>query len=212
MAAGVVNVFLVRHGSTADVGLRVSGRGAGVHLTDEGKREARAVAAALTDLQVERVYSSPLERARETAAEIAQWIDRPVDIEPLVNEIDFGDWTGRTYDALEDSPAWVAFNTQPEQAVIPHGENLRAVGDRGARAVAAVAAHQPASHAVVVTHGDVIRLTLARLLSMPLDAFRRVAIAPASITCVRMDADRAPVVTLLNHPPDGRLRHAIGAS
>jgi broad specificity phosphatase PhoE len=200
----VVNVFLVRHGSTADTGRRLSGRSAGVHLNNAGRHEARAVANALVTMGIEQVYSSPLERAAETAMEIASAIGLSPETSPLLNEIDFGQWTGLGFDALAASTEWTIFNAAPDVAQIPGGESLDAVAERGVRAITVLATRRPCTNIAMVTHGDVIRLTLARVLSMPLVAFRRVAIAPASITCLRL-AGASPHLVLLNHPPGGRL-------
>jgi probable phosphoglycerate mutase len=72
---------------------------------------------------IDAIHSSPLLRARETVAALAR--DHPVaiTIEPDLNELDFGKWTGRTFDALAKDPAWLAFNSRRSSAPVPAGEN-----------------------------------------------------------------------------------------
>jgi len=197
----MLNVYFVRHANTRDTGVRLSGRAPGVHLTSGGRHEARVLADALAPMGITHVYSSPLERAVETASVIANRLRRSVDVTPLFNEIDFGEWTGRAFTELDGVPAWTTFNTHPDEAEIPGGESPAAVVERGRRALCALRARHRHGDLAVVTHGDVIRLTLATLLSMPLGAFRRMAIAPASISCVQLGDETEPVLVSLNQRP-----------
>src|SRR5580692_2414527 len=88
-------VCFVRHGTTPTTGKFLPGRAKGLHLSDKGIAEAKAVAARLAAIgPVAAVYSSPLERTRETAAPIAEELGRPVVIERGLFECDFGEWTG----------------------------------------------------------------------------------------------------------------------
>ena len=98
-------VLLVRHGKTATTGATLPGRARGLHLSDDGRRQAEAVADRLGRLkQVAAVYASPLERARETADPIARAHRLAVRVEPELNECDFGGWTGAALKALRRRP------------------------------------------------------------------------------------------------------------
>jgi probable phosphoglycerate mutase len=195
-----MNVYLVRHGLTEDHGVRLSGRAAGIHLTPEGQREAAEVAAALADERLAIVYTSPLERARETAGPIAARAGCRLRVWRLLTEIDFGAWTGSSYAALDGQPAWITFNRRPSRARIPGGETTRAVAVRAARVVVAVTSRHAGANVALVSHGDLLRLMVAGLLGMPIDAFRRVQIDEGSVTHVRIDDDGAASIVHLNVP------------
>jgi broad specificity phosphatase PhoE len=76
----------------------------------------------LATISIDAVYSSPLVRVRETAEPIATDHCLGVDIEDDLNEVDFGDWTGATFDVLQADPRWDAFNARHSAAVVPNGE------------------------------------------------------------------------------------------
>ncbi|CAA9309769.1 MAG: hypothetical protein AVDCRST_MAG90-362, partial [uncultured Microvirga sp.] len=94
-------VILVRHASHDRVGSVLCGRMPGVTLGEEGRREANVLADRFRNEAIAAVITSPLERARETAEVIADRIGVPVTVDEALNEIDFGDWTGQSFDALD---------------------------------------------------------------------------------------------------------------
>ena len=90
-------VLLVRHGQTPTTGKVLPGRAKGLHLADEGRRQADVAAERIGELKrVDAIYSSPLERAKETAAPIAKARSLKTMIDRGLFECDFGDWTGAT--------------------------------------------------------------------------------------------------------------------
>src|SRR3954453_2472085 len=89
----MTNFLLLRHAHCDPVGYSIAGRAPGVHLSATGRQEASALGERLRLLQITAVYSSPLERALETAAAIAEPQGLEVAVAPGLIEIDFGDWT-----------------------------------------------------------------------------------------------------------------------
>jgi histidine phosphatase superfamily protein (branch 1) len=102
-------VLLVRHARTHAIDARLVGRTPGVHLSERGYAELARLREQLATISIDAVYSSPLVRARETAEPIATDHCLGVDIEDDLNEVDFGDWTGATFDVLQADPRWDAF-------------------------------------------------------------------------------------------------------
>jgi broad specificity phosphatase PhoE len=176
----MVKLFLTRHAwSTAD-GIRLAGRMPGVALTTAGVIQAERLAERLAPFDPTAVYSSPLDCAIATATPLALRLVMPIEIEPGLDEIDFGEWTGLSFDELERRAAWRLFNDDPSRIAIPGGESLQQVGWRAVHAIVGIAKSHPDGTVVVVSHEDVIRLLLARVLGMPLSTYRRLAIEPAS--------------------------------
>src|SRR3712207_2255178 len=101
---------LIRHASHDLLGRVLVGRGP-VSISATGQREAEALAGTLAGARLSAVISSPQGRARQTAEIIAARLGVPVAVEPGLDELDFGRWTGASFAALQDDPQWQAFNT-----------------------------------------------------------------------------------------------------
>ena len=134
------------------------------------------------------LVSSPMQRARETAAPIAARLGLAVAIEPDLDEIDFGDWTGRRFDELHPSGEWQRFNRLRSAAQIPGGETMLTAQARAVSAILRLHNAWPEGEIAVVSHGDIVKALLAYFLGVPLDLFRRIEIAPASRSIVRLNA------------------------
>ena len=92
----VTNVLLIRHGENDWVGTdRLAGRTPGVHLNEKGRNQAQALADTLATQPIAAIYSSPLERCRETAQPTADALGLPVQIYEHVLEADYGEWQGQ---------------------------------------------------------------------------------------------------------------------
>lgn len=150
--------------------------------------EAERLADALATKPVVALVSSPMQRARETAAPIAARLSLAVAIEPDLDEIDFGDWTGRSFDELHPSGEWQRFNRLRSAAQIPGGETMLTAQARAVLAILRLHNAWPEGEIAVVSHGDIVKALLAYFLGVPLDLFRRIEIAPASRSIVRLNA------------------------
>jgi len=195
-------LILARHGrTTANATGVLAGRTKGVHLDDHGLAQARSAGERLAELPLAAVVSSPLERCRETAREIARGRqDRPrVSTDRGLVECDYGSWTGRELKTLAKEPLWRTVQAHPSAVVFPDGESML---DMAARAVAAVRRwdarvgeeHGPDAAWVAVSHGDVIKAVLADALGIHLDSFQRIVVDPASLSVVRYTPLRPFVV------------------
>jgi probable phosphomutase (TIGR03848 family) len=198
-------ILLVRHGSTATTGTELPGRASGLHLSDAGRAQAEAVAARIAALAsgngrkrrgVTAVYSSPLERTRETAAPIAGATDRHVQVDDGLLELDIGDWTGLELKAARKRPEWATIQRYPSGFTFPGGESFV---DMQARIVACVerlrSAH-PGETIVAVSHADPIRAAVAHAMGTHLDLFQRVVISPCSLTAIAYGAGGPMVLTV----------------
>ncbi|HWD09891.1 MAG TPA: MSMEG_4193 family putative phosphomutase [Actinomycetota bacterium] len=190
-------LLLVRHGNTALTGTRLSGRLPGVHLSEEGIRQAKGVAGRLGGLPIKAVYSSPLERCLETAEPIAS--QHGLQVRPLdaVAEVDYGEWTGRSFKQLTRLKAWSELHAKPADFKFPGGESIREAQTRAVGATQELLKRHPNQAIVVVSHADLIRLTMAAYLGMGLDLYQRVIVGVASVSAVAL-GDRVPRVVRLS--------------
>jgi broad specificity phosphatase PhoE len=183
-------VILVRHAAHGQVGRVLTGRKPGVGLSDQGRAQANRLGAFFAEKPVAAVYSSPLQRAQETAAPIAERCGRPLRTHEGLQEIDFGTWTGRAFDSLAGDPAWDEWNARRGSARVPSGESMGEVRTRAVAAVEAIAARHPGQRVVLVSHADVIRGIVAAWLGLALDRLLRFEIGPASISVLAAGGER----------------------
>lgn len=191
-------VLLVRHGLTATTGRLLPGRAPGLHLSDEGRRQADAVAKRIAALpRVAAVYTSPLERARETAMPIARARRLALRVDRGLLEVDIGEWTGQPIARASRKPEWQAVQRHPSGFRFPGGESFTEMQARVVGALGRLVARHPGRTIVAVFHADPIKAAVAHALGVHLDLFQRIAIAPASITAIAYRA-HGPVVLTVN--------------
>ena len=202
---------LIRHASHALLGHTIVGRLPGVQLSARGLREAEALASRLEGWPIQALYSSPLERARATAAAIADRLRLEVQAADELNEIDYGAWTNRTLADLREGPEWRRFNLVRSGSRIPGGESMVEVQDRMLQLIERLCCAHPEQTVALVGHGDVIKAALAYYLGVPLDLFGRIELSPASLSVIGVEP-HGPQVLLINGLVEERLlRSQVGA-
>jgi probable phosphoglycerate mutase len=179
-------LFLIRHGITDMTGKRLYGWTPGVHLSDRGREQADEVARRFAPLRLSAIYSSPLERCRETAAPLASQTGLRVQIRRELGEVDYGDWTNRSLSQLARTKLWRSVQQAPSQVTFPGGESFLQVQERSVRALGEIADDHPRGHIAVFSHGDPIRLLVSHLAGAHLDGFQRIVVDPASISVVAL--------------------------
>jgi broad specificity phosphatase PhoE len=202
-----MTVFLwVRHASHDLLGARLAGRMPGITLNARGWLEARRLATWLSGARIDVLYTSPLERCLETAAAIARTIGRAPRVLDALTEIDFGAWTGRTFDDLASDPDWVRFNTKRSEAPVPEGESMRDAEARALDAARRLCRHHRGETMVLVSHGDVIKAVFAHALGAGLDHLSRFDIDPASVSTLVDEGGRWHVIAMNEGPEPGHGR------
>jgi probable phosphoglycerate mutase len=191
---------LLRHGEHGLLGRVLAGRMPGVGLTERGRAEIAAVAEHLAGEPIAAIYSSPLQRTRESAEIVAARLQLPIEFRDDVIELDFGEWTGSTFDSIRADPRWEAWRTQRSIAAIPGGESMRQVQRRAVDALLDINQRHPHQTVVVVSHGDVIRSALLFALGMPLDSYNSIEISQGGVSTLRIDAGGIRVLGLNERP------------
>jgi probable phosphomutase (TIGR03848 family) len=180
----MTTVLLIRHGHTDTAGKRLTGWARGVHLNDHGREQATSLVSRLEGVPLAAIYSSPLERCRETAAPLARDRGLPVRIRRPLLEVDYGDWTGRSIASLRRTKLWRVVQQSPSSMHFPGGETLLGVQARAVGEIDALAATHPKGTIGIVTHADVVRLAVAHYAGMHLDELQRLVVDPASVSVV----------------------------
>ena len=189
--------FLIRHGQNDWVGKKLAGRLAGVHLNAHGVTQARRLAAGLADVPINAVFSSPLERAVETAEPIARVQGLSVQVFPDLLEIDFGSWQGKSLKRLQRLKVWEQVQKKPADFSFPKGESFDEAQTRVSEGLITLSKQfEKKERVVCVAHSDVIRLTVAHFLGVPLNNFQRIRIDPASVTVLYLQDGEAFLGTI----------------
>jgi probable phosphomutase (TIGR03848 family) len=191
-------LLLIRHGHTPTAGKVLTGWERGVHLTEAGRAQADSLVGRLEGVPLAAIYSSPLERCRETAAPLAASRGLAVRARRGLIETGYGEWTGRSIRQLKRTALWRTLQRSPSAVRFPGGESLRDVQARGVDAALAIAAEHPGKTVALVTHADVVRLILAHFAGMHPDLFERLTVEPGSISAVALGGDGAVRVVKVN--------------
>src|SRR5579883_3133066 len=163
----VTTFYLIRHGEHALLGRVLAGRMPGVPLSERGRAEAGWLAERLAEERIDALYASPIARTRETAAIIAERLRLPVICREDVIELDYGEWTGASFETVRGDPRWQLWSRCRSIATLPGGESMRAVQQRIVAALFDLYVRHPNGRVAIVSHGDVIRAALLFALGMP---------------------------------------------
>lgn len=190
-------LLLIRHALTDATGRSLTGWTPGVHLSEQGRGQAQALAQRLVPVPISAVYSSPLERCVETADPVAAQKRLSVTTADDLGEVRYGDWTGRTLAQLSRTRLWKTVQSSPSNARFPNGESLLEVQERAAKGIGLIAARHARGVVAAFSHGDVIRLLLAHYSGVHVDLFQRLVISPASVTAIAL-GDGVPRILRVN--------------
>jgi broad specificity phosphatase PhoE len=176
-------IFLLRHAAHDNVGGFLAGRAPGVVLGTEGLAQAGRLGERMKRESFDAIYASPRERTQQTAKAVADARGgMTVQTEEALDEVDFGSWAGSTFDQLNTRGDWRHWNAQRSMAMTPTGESMLDVLRRAIGFVRPFAASAEDTRLALVSHADVIRAVVGHVLGLPIDAWQRFEISPASIT------------------------------
>ena len=197
----MATLLLVRHGRTDAAGKRLTGWAPGVHLNEDGRRQAERLVERLDGIRVDAIYSSPLERCRETAAPLAKARRLSVHVRRSLIETGYGDWTGRSIAQVRKTKLWRTVERVPSAMRFPGGESLLEVQARAVDEVNRIAQDHPKGVVVVLSHADPIRLVIAQVAGAHVDHLHRLVVDPGSISVVAL-GDGVPRLLKVNDTGD----------
>ena len=196
-------LLLIRHGENdySKKG-RLAGWLPGIHLNEKGKAQAAELGKALADSPIRAIYSSPLERALETAEPIAQSHGLKIIQEPGLIESNVGKWQGQSIRRLAITKYWRIVQRAPSRAGHPDGETFLQTQTRVVSALDEICKkYKPQDIIACVFHSDPIKLAVAHYMGLPLDHFQRLACDTASVTMLAVSESGAQLIWLNHHPP-----------
>ena len=189
-------VYLVRHGQNDYVTQRkLAGWLPGVHLNDVGRKQAAQIAETLKSTKLQAVYSSPLDRAIETAKPIAAAQGLKVASRKGLGEVNIGSWQGLSLKAARRRKLWPTIQHTPSLARFPEGESFLEAQSRIVETLEAIRSKHSGAIACVF-HADPIKLAVAHYVGLPIDSFQRLEIEPGSISELQIKDGAARLIRL----------------
>lgn len=189
-------IYLVRHGLNDYVEKgKLAGWLPGVHLNAAGREQAARTAEMLRTVKLQAIYSSPLERATETAAEIAALRGLKVGILPGLGEMKIGRWEGLSLRAARRRKLWPIIQRAPSRARFPDGESFLEAQARIVETLEGLRLKHSGAIACV-SHSDPIKLAIGHYIGLPIDMFQRLHIGPASISELSIEEGFARLIRL----------------
>jgi probable phosphomutase (TIGR03848 family) len=188
--------LLIRHATNHTVGKRFAGRTTGIHLNEEGLAQAQKLADRLAAITINAIYSSPLERALETAQPIA--VSHKLETAVLEDflEIDTGEWTNCTFEEIANDPKFKLFNSFRSCTRIPGGESMLEAQSRMMNGLEKLRMEHQQETIAVVGHADLIKAAVAYYAGIHLDMFQRIEISPASVSIIDIYDETARILLL----------------
>jgi len=197
-------LLLIRHGENDYVKTsKLAGQLPGIHLNERGQKQAEALGEGLKDIPLKAIYSSPLERAMETAAPIASARGLEIIPEPDLMDTNVGSWQGKSIKVLRLTKLWSIVQNAPSRFRFPDGESFVESQARYVSALERIIKkhNKPQDIAAIVFHADPIKLAVAYFLGMPLDHFQRLSCDTGSLTALYFGESRANLIKLNQRPP-----------
>lgn len=187
-------LLVIRHGQTAWSAVGKHTGRSDIPLTERGRGEARDAALTLDGWNLERAWSSPLGRARQTAEIVSPACGVVVDGDLV--EWDYGDFEGETTpESRERIPGWSVWTH-----AVSGGESVEQVGERADRFLARFESEmgETSGNAVVFAHGHLLAVLIARWCRLPAVEGRRFALATATVSLLGSHREDR-VIRALNH-------------
>jgi len=197
-------ILFIRHGENEwTKSNKLAGRTPGVHLNDQGKKQAKALGKRLAETKLDAIYASPLERTIETAQEIAAHHKLEIQAHSGLLEVDYGKWTGKEIAKLAKKKSWSTVQHYPSGASFPGGETMYQMQARFVQEVNKLVAKHFGQTLAIVGHADLIKSAVAHYLGVHFDLFQRIVISTASITTIFFTPAGPRVISVndTNHNP-----------
>ncbi|HUE99563.1 MAG TPA: histidine phosphatase family protein [Anaerolineales bacterium] len=196
-------LLLIRHGENDYTKKhKLAGHTPNVLLNERGQSQAQALAEGLKDVPIKAIYSSPLERAVETAMPIATARRLEVQVEAGLIETNVGKWQGRSLASLRLQKHWKVVQGAPSRAQFPEGETFYECQTRIVAALDSISRkYKPRDILACVFHADPIKLAVAHYIGLPLDQFQRLGCDTGSISALYVGEMGASLIKLNQHPP-----------
>jgi broad specificity phosphatase PhoE len=195
--------LLIRHGENDFLKQgRLPGTLPGIHLNPHGRQQAALLAESLQKAPIRAIYSSPLERAVETAEPLAKALGLPIQLRPALMDAAVGQWQGLYLKELRKRPEWKQVQQLPSEFRFPGGESIPEIQARLVAEIEQIRRlHKPRQLLALFFHSDPIKLVLAHYLGLPIDNFQKFGLAAGSVSILLLGKSGGMLAGLNLIPP-----------
>lgn len=198
----LTRLYLIRHAEVEARYQKVFGGRIDMDISPRGHQQAAMLADFLRRKRFDAIYASPMKRVQQTLAPLLNnGAPRPI-VVPDLREVDFGDWTGHDWDAVQEKFGASAFEWlhHLERGTIPNAEPLANYRARVEPCLREILERHSGQTVAVFCHGGVIRMMLSLLLELPLSKMSAFDFDYASVSEIEWQPHRMEI-QLLNFAP-----------
>lgn len=182
--------LVIRHGETEWNKEEIFRGKKDIPLNDNGKSQAKKTAIQLAQCRIDKIYSSPLLRAKETASIIAERNRVPIYIMDEFTDMDFGIWEGLSLKKVKETytEEFEIWRRYPQRWKIEGAETLKDVRKRVSKGIKLLINETSKDKTIaIVTHRVICKIISMIFLGMPNSGFWRIKFDPASISIFEYD-------------------------
>ena len=195
----MTKLYLIRHGQSEWNELKKIQGQINTNLTKHGKDQAKMLANMLIDENIDVIYTSDLNRAKDTAKTISEKINKPLIYSEFLREIKFGIWEGLTISEVEDryKDQYLIWNKSPDELILDNAETLQILKDRVMNWINLILLENKEKNIAIVSHGTTLKVLMLSLLGIPLCHYKNFSISNVGLSVIEC-RDFNNVLTKLN--------------
>ena len=194
-----LRLLLARHGLTDwNATHRFQGQ-TNIPLNEIGIQQAQALSNRIAGESIDHIYASDLDRARQTAASISAHHHCPLDFDPALRELHFGEWEGFTYQQIQerDPNSLKSWNLDLYENGPPGGESLNELADRISLFMEEILREHSSETVMLVAHGGTLTVLLCLVMDLSPQRYWQFHLSPASLSEIRFYSAGA-IINLIN--------------
>lgn len=194
----MAKIYLIRHAeSIANAQGIYQGQTYNTELSERGKSQAQALAQCFERISFLRVVASPLRRTMQTATIVALNKHLPVQVEPQIIETNHGAWEGKHKELIKKTWPWIykKWTRFPSSTQFPQGEHFLETQNR-VLGWWQLFCQNVSADTLVVSHDNIIRIIVARVLNRKLNKIWKFHLQPTAITEVSVTKEKVRLVSL----------------
>jgi probable phosphoglycerate mutase len=195
----LTKLYLIRHGQSEWNELKKIQGQTNTNLTKHGKDQAKMLAHMLIGENIDVIYTSDLNRAKDTAKTISEKINKPLIYSEFLREIKFGIWEGLTISEVEDryKDQYLIWNKSPDELILDNAETLQILKDRVMNWINLILLENKEKNIAIVSHGTTLKVLMLSLLGIPLCHYKNFSISNVGLSVIEC-RDFNNVLTKLN--------------
>ena len=193
------NIYLLRHGLTESNKKKIYAGWSEECLCEEGVVALHKIGRKLKEFKIEKIFSSPIRRAIQTAEIINSFLEKTIEIEEKLKEIKMGLWEGLSEIEVEGKfeNEWEIWITKPSRLKLDGRESLRELQLRALKAIKKITNSSDYSRILVVTHVAIIRVLIIYYNNLSMDIYKKIDVPNGAVYLLDNKAQMQKIVRVL---------------